>query len=246
MKSLPAAMLCLSTLCLAVTVQAEQNPQRASSDSRIETVGYSDNNVVPIVGSPLVNTRIVFGADETIQVVHAGDAGGWSIDKQENRLYLKPTAENSSGNLSVETDKHTYDFSLRVNPHVTPTYVIRFVYPEQDKLQKDGLLSSQKKPGDYHWDYSFSGDKRIIPLHVYDDGQFTYMQLQANQPVPSVFVVDNTKGNESVVNFRQRGDVLVIQQIAPQFTLRSGENQVASIFNDKYVEKMRRNHWSAS
>ena len=230
-------------LSLGVTALAEQTPQRLSSDKRIGTVVYSDNNVVPIVGAPFVLTRVVFGQDESIQKIDAGDAAGWSLNKSENSFTIKPTTGDSAGNLTVETDKHVYYFSLRVNGKGTPLYAVRFIYPEQDKLQKEGLLSSKKAPGDYNWNYSFSGDKRIIPVHVYDDGQFTYMQLQPNQPVPSVFAVDNVKGEESVVNFRQRGDTLVVQQISPQFTLRSGQNKVGSIFNDKEVEKMHRNNW---
>jgi type IV secretion system protein VirB9 len=237
--------LLLTCSLLSVVAQAEQEPMRLTSDKRIGTVAYTDNNVVPIIGAPLVSTRVVFGQDETIIKIDAGDAGGWSLNKSDNSFTIKPTTDNSAGNLTVETDKHVYYFSLRVNGHATPLYAVRFIYPEQDRMQKEGLLSGKKAPSDYNWNYSFNGDKRIIPVHVYDDGQFTYMQLQPNQPVPSVFAVDNVKGEESVVNFRQRGDILVIQQIAAQFTLRSGQDKVGSIFNDKEVEKMRRNNWTS-
>ena len=80
-----------------------------------------------------------------------------------------------------------------------------------------------------------------MPVHVFDDGQFTYLQLRLGQTVPAVFAVDNAAGQESVVNTRTEGDYLVIQQLAPQFTLRQGEFHVASIFNNAMVKKIREN-----
>ena len=235
--------LMLATLSCVSNAYAEQTPLRLASDHRIETVSYADNNVTPITGSPFINTQIRFGDDETIQLIEGGDAAGWTVDRQDYSLYIKPTSNQSAGNLTVVTDRHTYYFTLAVNPHATPIYAVKFVYSDETKLQQEGVLSPAKSPSQYNWNYSFNGDKRMVPLHVYDDGQFTYMQLQPNQTVPSVFAVTNEKGQESVVNFRQRGDILVIQQVAPQFTLRSGDHLVASIFNNKQIEQLHRNHW---
>ena len=67
------------------------------------------------------------------------------------------------------------------------------------------------------------------------------MQLRPGQTVPAVFAVDNSEGKESVVNTRTEGDYLVVQQIAPQLTLRQGTTKVASIFNNNTIAKLRAN-----
>lgn len=76
-------------------------------------------------------------------------------------------------------------------------------------------------------------------MHIFDDGQFTYMQLQAWQPVPAIFAVDNVAGKESVVNYRRDGQYLVVQQVVPQFTLREGKYHVTSVFNNRLIHHLR-------
>lgn len=124
----------------------------------------------------------------------------------------------------------------------TSTYVVRFIYPDEEKArmlrEETAMLNLSKDPNAYNWHYSYSGDKTILPLHVFDDGTFTYMQLRPNQAIPAVFAVDNTRGEESVVNTRKQGDYLVIERIAPQFTLRNGQYAVVSVFNDDVTKKL--------
>ncbi len=64
------------------------------------------------------------------------------------------------------------------------------------------------------------------------------MELRPNQAVPAIFAVDNQAGRESVVNFRSNENYIIIQRIAPQFTLRNGKTIIASVFNNKMIAEM--------
>lgn len=265
MKKLALSLSIIAGLLLSNVALAEIKPKDTLTDERIKQVEFQKNNVVTIYGKPFVSTQIIFGDDESILDVQGGDEAGWSvhIDKAlPNILTIKPTLFDSNTNLAVVTNdknnaKRIYHFHLlmanasKVN-EVKPTYAIEFTYPDKEKAkleatlnflqrQKDSILKAAKKPSDYHWDYSFNGNKTIMPLHVFDDGQFTYLQLRSNQTVPSVFAVDNKEGEESVVNTRIEGDYLIIQQVAPQYTLREGEHKVATLFNDVEIKKLREN-----
>jgi len=255
----------IASMLLSNMAFAEIKPKDTMTDDRIKQVEFQKNNVVTINGKPFVSTQIIFGDDESILDVQGGDEAGWSvhIDKAlPNILTIKPTLFDSNTNLAVVTndknnEKRIYHFHLVMGNsnqanNTKATYAIEFTYPDKEKAkleatlnflqrQKDSILNAAKKPSDYHWDYSFNGNKTIMPLHVFDDGQFTYLQLRPNQTVPSVFAVDNKEGEESVVNTRIEGDYLVIQQIAPQFTLREGEHKVATVFNDADIKKLREN-----
>ena len=257
-------MTLLTGLLLSSVAMAEMTPKSTLTDARIKQVEYQQNNVVTIQGESFVSTQIIFGDDEAIMDVQGGDEAGWTAHIDKGLPYiltLKPTLFDSNTNLSVVTSdtsntKRIYRFHLLMGSQqaagTKPTYAIEFIYPDKEKekldatlnylqRQKESILNAAKKPSDYHWDYSFSGTKSIMPLHVFDDGQFTYLQLRPGQTVPSVFAVDNANGEESVVNTRMEGDYLVIQQLEPQFTLREGPYKVASLFNDTAIEKIREN-----
>ncbi len=77
-----------------------------------------------------------------------------------------------------------------------------------------------------------------MPLHVFDDGTFTYFELRKNQAVPAIFAVDDSQGKEAVVNSRREGNYMVVQRLAPQFTLRNG-GTVASVFNSNEILRIK-------
>lgn len=252
-------------MCLSSVAMAEIMPKSMMEDQRVKQVEYQKNNVVTVHGQAFISTQLIFGSDETILDVQGGDEAGWTVHIDKVLPYIlniKPTLFNSNTNLAVVTsdskgDKRIYRFHLLMGNQVDtsnekPTYAIEFVYPDKEKAkleatlnylqrQKETILNASKQPADYHWDYSFHGDKGIMPVHVFDDGQFTYFQLRPGQKVPAVFAVDNAAGQESVVNTRTEGDYLIIQQLGPQFTLRQGEFHVASIFNNMMIKKIREN-----
>jgi len=232
-----------------------------ATDQRIKTVPYEKNNVIPIYGNTFINTQIILGSNERIIDVQGGDSDAWTVNVSKvipNVLNIKPTTIGSNSDIIVssvddEGKIRRYFFHLKSNQNdvssKNQTYAIQFVYPNEQRkkllkeldyqaAQKKSIVNASSNPKNYNWDYSFNGSKEIMPLHVFDDGKFTYLQLRQNQDIPAIFSVNNAKGEESVVNFRRAGDYLVIQQVAPQFTLRNGKYQVASIFNNKMINRI--------
>ena len=88
--------------------------------------------------------------------------------------------------------------------------------------------------------YRFSGSPQLVPLHVFDDGTFTYFELSLNGAVPAIFAVDDQSGKESTVNTRRQGKYLVVQRLAPQFTLRQG-TLATSVFNTREINRIAAN-----
>lgn len=243
--------------CLPYVSFAAITPQPFSGDKRITRVAYQDNNVIPIKGQTFTSTQIVFGANERILDVEGGDRDGWIVTYQKNlpnMLFIKPTILGSNSNITVVTTRHTYYFHVLSNAHLNghekATYAIKFFYPEDTRQQLKATLEAQRRhkaatlhaskhPKTYNWNYSFNGARDIMPVHVFDDGVFTYFEMRPNQPMPAVFIVDNKQGEEAVVNMRRQGDLLVVQRTAPQFTLRMGKGQVASIFNNTEISRIK-------
>lgn len=236
---------------------AEQPLRQTTTDSRIKIVAYDENNVTPIHTQAFTTLQIDFHKTETILSIHNGDSAAWAVEvdpHQPNNLFLKPTVDKSETNMTVITDKRHYYFHLIASAEAEKnalTYAVRFIYPEQDKEQQlqaikraheqhAAEINEMRQPDSYHWNYSFHGSKKVMPAHVFDDGQWTYLQLRPRQAIPAIFVVDNKAGDETLVNSRREGDYLVIPRIAPQFTLRHGKHHVASLFNQRLLKAARR------
>ena len=222
-------------------------------DARIRWVTFKRNDVVPIKAYTFTTTQIAFGKAEYIEDIQNGDLAAWSVDVSKslpNMLFIKPTVVGSDTNLTIVTNKHTYYFHLSSGPSSKTkqhkVYALHFVYPLEAKAARLRKLKSEHHqlsviqkaflhPDNYNWDYSFNGATNLKPKAVFDDGVFTYLKYGTTQPLPAIFAVDNRAGDESLVNVRRQGPYLIIEQTAPQFTLRLGKHQVATLFNNHAI-----------
>lgn len=223
-----------------------------ADSAHIRNVDYSSNSVLTINASPLTATMIQFGHDETLQNLSLGDSSSWQVAQLQNsanQLIIKPTTTSTDTDLIVNTNLHSYFFHLKAQSSALPVYAVIFHYPQTEleqlnaklahqKQQDETVLSSSIAPSGFNWDYSYSGDSTITPLHVFDDGTKTYFQFAPNTALPAVFGVDNPQGKEAVVNVRFKNNYLIVDRVEPQFTLRQG-NKVTSIFNEKLINGRR-------
>ena len=134
--------------------------------------------------------------------------------------------------MTVITDARTYFFEL----HAEETnnirdddmvFTVRFVYPQNDTAtldynMYDSLPDIDAHPEKYNFNYSIRGSEEISPIRIFDDGKFTYVEFKdKNAEIPAIFHVDSA-GNEELINFRKRGNFIVIERVSPVFTLRRG------------------------
>lgn len=142
--------------------------------------------------------------------------------------------------MNVVTTKRIY--YLELNDYAPEdgkkVFGIRFVYPEKDlnaalRREAEARAANPNISGidkaNVNIDYSFSGDGKLKPLMVFDDGKKTFFKFGAR--VPAIFAV-NADFTETLRNFRREGDYLVIDGTATQYTLRDGD-QWTCIFNLK-------------
>lgn len=174
----------------------------------------------------------------------AGNDESWKIEPMGNRIFLKPTQEDANTNMTVITTKRVYQFELHsraVDPEKgihdeQLVFELRFVYPDENasgslQYNYQSGMPDLSQPEKYNFNYSMAGAENISPIRIFDDGEFTYFQFSTrNADIPAFFMVDSN-GNESLVNYRVMGDYIVIERVAPNFTLRHGPD-VLCIFNE--------------
>ena len=234
------------TIVLSATLaRAELVAQPGRYDPRIRTVPYSSEQVFEVTGTYGMVTMILFGKDEEITQVVAGDTVSWQILTSADRcsLTLKPMEKDAATNMSVVTTKRTYSFELLVNDSKSQrnqTYKLRFSYPEDAGMKGMAELwrqaqEAQKNPNiknirrdKVNYDYGFKGDPGAKPEWVFDDGIKTFMKFSGD--TPAIFVVDK-KRRESLVNYRREQDYIVIDAVSRQWTLRFGTEMETCLFN---------------
>lgn len=245
---LAAGMLLVSG---AGEVAALQKPRPISTDSRIQTMRYSENEVFRFLGYYGYQTLIEFEAGEEIQAISMGDSVAWQLNPVGNRLFIKPIDQNPVTNMTVITNQRIYNFELHAEEAKTPhdknmVYLLRFVYPEITGIGFAHDVSASTVPdltdpevaSTVNMKYSVRGVDQISPIQVFDDGEFTYFKFRdKNADVPAFFLVDGS-GNEAVINFRAVKDYIVVERVAARFTLRLGA-YVVCIYNENMKTPVR-------
>ncbi|MFZ4126213.1 MAG: P-type conjugative transfer protein VirB9 [Rickettsiales bacterium] len=242
-KLLVVANLVLAMLLVApVAVQAAQEPRPLATDSRIRTVRYSPNEVFQFIGHYGYQSAIEFEEDEKVLTVSVGDSLAWMLNPSGNRLFLKPIEQNALTNMTVITDKRSYLFELHAAEtdsirDENLTFVLRFIYPQNDQgavdfTQFEPMPDIERQPEKFNFNYTLRGSDYISPIRIFDDGEFTYFEFRdMNTEVPAFFLVDPS-GNEALINFRTRGNYIVVEQVAPRFTLRRGPD-IVCVYNER-------------
>lgn len=222
---------------------AVREPRALLADHRVRTVIYQKDEVIKFTGHYGYQSAIEFAPDEEIRTISMGDSTSWMLNPSGNRLFLKPLSQDATTNMTLLTDKRTYLFELHAREAADiddkeMTFVLRFLYGDTDGTQAlTNYLDSvpipnpAAEPGKYNFRYTISGDETVAPIKIFDDGEFTYFEFRGkNTEIPAFFLVDKD-GNESLINYRTRGNYIVVERVAPKFTLRHG-NSIVCVFNE--------------
>lgn len=219
----------------------------AQADTRLVQVRYDAAKVYRLEGKPKVQATIRFGEDEAIENVAIGDSNAWQItpNKRANLLFVKPLLARASTNMTVVTNKHTYLFDLVASPAARPMYVLSFIYPEppKSKLEPKGDAGAQLAqngaatapapaeakpdaidPAQINFAWSKSGDEKLLPESVFDDGEATFLSWPEGRAVPAILITD-AAGTEGPVNFTVRGNTIVVEGVPSKIVLRAGKER---------------------
>ena len=113
-----------------------------TTDRRIQTYVYSENEVFKLVIHYGYQTSIEFATGEQVKTISMGDNFAWKITPSGRRLFVKPLQENVHTNMTIITNKRTYQFDLfsKASTDLDDNelvYVLRFFYPIADSQSSD-------------------------------------------------------------------------------------------------------------
>lgn len=255
MTKLLSAITLSMLICGAAS--AEITPEYGKYDPRVRVIDYNKADVTRLTTFFGVSTHIAFGADEKIVDIALGDPTAWEIIPRVSNLYIRPLADNPETNLTIITDKRSYQFALfTANRSETDRtawqdpnliYSLSFSYGEEEaeaarlqrekealqaKLDDAETILKTQSDVEENIDYWVAGSEQISPTHAKDDGRFIYLTFSNNRDIPAIYEVDEF-GEESLINTSVDGNTVVIHRMVKQLRLRKG-NYVACLINRSF------------
>ncbi len=219
----------------------------AHADSRIKTRPYAESRVYALTGHFGFQMAIEFNDDEIIENVAIGDSVSWQVtpNRRGDVIILKPISEASPTNMTVVTSLRHYFFELNAKSAVDAkpgemVYVLRFTYPKSKdaelKTAQEAALATavEETPEDraVNRNYSYQGSREIVPSQLFDDGRSTYFKWSEGAPAPAIFLIDKND-KESVINHGFEAGYIVVDRVAPTFSLKHGDFETL-IYNDDF------------
>ncbi|MCE3233099.1 MAG: type secretion system protein VirB9 [Rickettsiaceae bacterium] len=107
-----------------------------ATDSRIKTFVYNENEVFHLTLHYGYQSNIEFAIGEEIETLSVGNSYSWKITPVDRRLFIKPLEGSAKTNMTVITNKRTYQFELESKDPTDSVdeelvYVVRFFYPSE-------------------------------------------------------------------------------------------------------------------
>lgn len=222
---------------------AEVSPQALPTDSRMVVMKYNPAQIFSILTAPSYMTHIELEPGEKLTIAPAlGDTIQWEVETDSNHVFLKPDAANIRTNMSLVTNKRTYQFNLVASPEGGVYYqYVQFKYPDNSlkKLRQSVEVESESlrvqsqtnmqvvDPTAFNSNYKITGSGKFKPEFVQDDGKFTYIKLAADlKELPIVYVKEN--GAYSQVNYtpKPKNNFITVTRTADEFVLVLDKEEV--------------------
>lgn len=224
---------------------AIQKPENYKSGTFYYT--YNENWVYEIYAQPLHLTDIalepgevvtatpLLSEDESVWELTAGVAKDPATGLDIQHLFVKPAYSKLDSTLVIITDKRVYHFNLK---SYSDTYMamVRFNYigtknvwakPKNEVNEKSNYIKTSNPEFlsfDYVTTYSKSKTPNFVPTLVYDDGSFTYIQVNETvlqTKLPALFSEKN-----EIINYEVKDNVFIVPRLITKVTLRIGKEKV--------------------
>jgi type IV secretion system protein VirB9 len=225
---------------------ARIQPTRRGYINAVQVYPFADGALYQVYGAPGQVTDIALQEGEQLVgsgPVAAGDTVRWIIGDTESgtatakkvHILVKPTRPELITNLVINTDRRTYHLELRSTER---TYMasVSWIYPQDEliALRRRSALADAAAPVESALDinslrfrYSIEGDNPPWrPLRAFDDSKKVYIEFPGGigqGEMPPLFIVGPEGKTSELVNYRVRGNHMIVDRLFAAAELRLGD-----------------------
>lgn len=222
---------CTAALLLGASAQAQRVPQPGAANPRLQTVAWAPGETIALTVLPQGPLRLMFELGERVETVEVADPAAFAVQTSADRdsVVIQPLDPQAKSSLRVETDRRGYDFTLRTGNDLLAAYTVQVASAPEERTPVmlarelppagEGAYAAPAPPPSERRAYRLKGSAALRPSDIHDDGAKTYLTFAPGQPLPAVFALGPT-GGEEVVDGYMRNDVFVIDRVYEQLVLR--------------------------
>ena len=186
-------------------------------------------------GEQLVGSGPVAAGDTVRWII--GDTESGSGQTRQIHILVKPTRADLTTNLVINTNFRTYYLELRAT---ASTYMasVSWQYPQDQliALRRQNAQAEATRPvasdidlAKINFRYAIEGDRAAWrPLRAYDDGRQVFIEFPsgiAQGEMPPLFVVGPEGDTSELVNYRVRGNYMIVDRLFAAAELRLGASK---------------------
>jgi type IV secretion system protein TrbG len=224
---------------------ARMQPVRNGFVNAVQVYPYTAGALYQVYTAPGSITDIALQPGEQLVgsgPVAAGDTVRWIIGDTESgtgttkqvHILIKPTRPDLTTNLVINTDHRTYHLELRATER---TYMasVSWQYPQDQliALRRQNQAAEAAQPiasgidlASVNFRYAIDGDRAPWrPLRAFDDGRQVFIEFPrgiAQGEMPPLFVVGPEGDTSELVNYRVRGNHMIVDRLFAAAELRLG------------------------
>ena len=227
---------------------ARVQPVRDGFINAVQVYPFSGGALYQVYTAPGQVTDVALQEGEQLVgsgPVAAGDTVRWIIGDTESgagatkriHILVKPTRPDLLTNLVINTDRRTYLLELR---STAATYMasVSWQYPQDQliALRRQNAEAQSAQPvatgvdlARVNFRYDVTGDRAPWrPLRAFDDGKQVFIEFPrgiAQGEMPPIFVVGPEGDTSELVNYRVRGNYMIVDRLFAAAELRFGSDK---------------------
>lgn len=235
-----------ATRILQANAAARMEPVRNGFINAMQVWPFVDGALYQLYTAPGHVTDIALEPGERLVgpgPVAAGDTVRWIIGDTESgtgavkqvHILVKPTRPDIGTNLVINTDRRTYHLELRATER-TWMASVRWDYPRtalitppQARAETERSVQAGIDPASLDFHYHLTGDRPSWrPVRAFNDGQQVYIEFDrsiAQSEMPPLFQVGPDGKSMELINYRVRGNYMIVDQLFSAAELRMGSGK---------------------